>query len=527
MDWRAVPCIFAGFFLFVLFPLSIVFKQYNAEKFFSAALNTHDISTEVLVDGRRLSIRSGKVTLNGTVLTGLSAHEALRLGYARTIAERSPLFALPGTSPSDLTYAVNELQQTAYQLADIQKDAASSDFIRNSLYPIDFLHKAAKAEALRLEFIAAADLGREQAYYDAIDEEFSSYLLGIRNFRDGVIRMVPDQTPPFVAAGKFISKEAILSALVDIEERAKKTKKLFDARILCLRGRTSNCNPQDLQLPTLREQPTGTVPSDSIRAALSIKSIYANIGDDDQIRNAPLIALSQNVCAYNSPSPPIYVVAMPKIDSGAPALRRGIYMGDIRVININEYKDLPFYQSLQSKGIEFVLSPPLLHYECMDEARDLSAILFTENIMRESSSTASVYFQSDAIRIANDRARAGDSAGIQYVLSAQNHSTHFDQSLRDISWIERTNVNLNNNGAGTDLRTYNLFFSRSGFVSLFAVNNPSFVGDAALFDSLYVPSSEQPYLYYSSLSDGIKKNKLLQDMRSYVSLHLKHLPTTQ
>ena len=523
MDWRAL-LIVSGAVIFFSFILTAR-EQSTAERFFFEALRSHDITADVLVDGRTVSVRSGEVTYQGETVTGAPAFAAMRLAYARTLAERSPLFALPGTLPSDLIYAVEELQQTANQLADIQKDAESADLIRSSLYPIDFLRKAAKAEAARIAFMHDSDTANEQAYYGAVREEFTAYILGIHNFRNGIIKTVPDTTPPYVAAGKLVSKEAILSAMGDIEARAKKTKRAFDARVMCLLGHTPRCNPQDLLVPTLPEPPAD-VSDDSVRAALSIQAMYAHIVNHDGVRPSPLIVLSKSACVSDFPSPPIYYVAVPELQSDIPPIRRGIYIGDIRLIDIREYGNLPFYRDLQSRGIEFVLSPPLPHYECMEGARDLSAILFTEDIMQEASSTSRVYYQSEAVGIANALARTGDPDGVQYVLSAQNHSAHFDQSLRSISGVEQMNVNLVKSGVEAELKTYNLFFSRSGFESLFAVGNPSFVGDVSLFEPISLDRSKGPYVYYSNFPDGEKKNKILQDIRSYISLHLENRPRT-
>ncbi len=526
MRRRAVPFVLVGLICLTLISITLSRTQSAASRFFSEALRTHNVSADVTVHERILTVRAGEVTFEGGPVSDADAFEALRLTYARTLAERSPLFALPGTSPSDLNYAVDELRRTANQLADIQKNAASADLIRSSLYPLDFLRKAASAEAARIAFVNTADAIHEQAYYDAVRKEFTSYILGIQNFRRGVIRAVPDSIPPYVAAGKLVSKEALLSALQNLETGAKKMMGVFDARTTCLRGYTSHCNPQNLSLPTLPEPIANTISNDSIQTASSIQSMYRKMGIDDQPLPAPLIVLSQSVCASDFPNPPIYHVMVPNLASDVPPFRRGAYIGDIRLIDISAYGNIPFYHDLQSRGIRFVLSPPLLHYECMEEARDLSAILFTEDVMREASPTSRVYYESEAVRIANNRARAGDPDGIRYILSAQNHSSRFDQTLRDISWIEQTNMGLMKGGVGADLRTYNLFFSRSGFASLFAAGNPSFVGKISLFDSVSIPTSEKPYIYYSNLPDEKTRGKVLEDIRNYISIHLAEHPSS-
>lgn len=519
MDWRPLLIVSGGVVVFAL--IVTAREQSIAKQFFFEALRAHTIITDVLVDGRTVSVRSGEVTYQGETVTGATRFAAMRLAYARTLAERSPLFALPGTSPSALTYAVHELQQTANQLANIKNDAASADLIRGSLYPLDFLGKASDAEAARIAFIHTSDTVHEEAYYEAVRKEFTSYILGIHNFRTSVAQVVPDTTPPYMAAGKLVSKEAILSGLQNMEMRAKKTKEVFDTRITCLRGHTSRCNQQDLSLPSLSVSEPGHIDAESLKRARAIQSFFASIAGNIQLRDAPLIVLSKSVCTAATPSPPIFVVIDSKVSPGVPMRVRPMFVGDIRFIKIGEYGNLPFYQDLRSQGIEFVLSPPLLHYECMDEGRDFAAILSTQTILQSSSST--VLYEADAIRAANARSASGDPDGIAQSLAIKYNSTQFDQSLRDITWAEQENLNLTKDGLRPDLDITNLFFSRSGFASLFAVDNPSFVGDIMLFPSAFIPPSQQPYLYDSQLPPGVQKSKLREDIRKYVILHLKGL----
>lgn len=521
MDRRAVLLILGGFVFLMLIALCVDRQQSTAEKFFSTALKAENVSTNVTVDGRTLTVRGGMVTFAGTPVRDTLSLEALRLAYARTLAERNPLFALPGTSPSDLSYAVNELQQTANQLADLQKDVVSGEIIRSSLYPIKFLEKAGVAEAKRLEFIAHTDNQHEKAYELAVRGEVDAYLSDLHTFRDAVSKVIPDSAQPYIAADKAVSKSNILSALDKIELGLRASLRLFDARMLCTRGFVARCNQQDISLPSVRVSESDHIDGETLTRARAIQSFFASITGNIQLRDAPLIVLSKSTCTAAAPTPPIFVVIDSKVVPGAPTRMRPMFVGDIRFIKIDEYGDLPFYKDLRSQGIEFVLSPPLLHYECMDEARDFTAVLSTRTILQSSSST--ILYEADAVREANARALSGDPIGIATALAIKHNSAQFDQSLRDITWAELENLNLMKDGLRPDLDIRNLFFSRSGFSSLFATNNPSFVGDLVLFPSAFIAPSQQPYLYDSQVPSGAQKLKLRRDIREYVILHLKGL----
>ncbi len=497
-------------------------NQSHGEQFFSDALRTYDVSADVFVDGRKLSVRAGTTSHNGVPVTGASSREAVRLAYARTLAERNPLFAFPGTSPSDLAYAVDELQVTANQLAGLQQDNEHAALIRTSLYPVDFLRKAGLAETARLEFIAHTDSQRAQEYEQAVRAETDAYLSDLHTFRDALSKVVPDSTQAYIAAGKIVSKSTILAALRILEAELRTSIDLFDARILCLRGVVERCNPHDLSLPDLHVPESGHLDDKSIARAREIQSLYAEMRDDAHLKEIPLIVLSESSCLRDVPSPPIFFVTESKVVSGAPPYVEPVFVGDIRFIRIDEYENVPFYQGLRSHGIDYVFSPPLLHYECTDEARDATAVRSTRMVL--GASPSSVVYQADAIRTARANVVSGDPTSITRALAIKYNSTQFDQSIRDITWTEQKNLNSLKQGLKPGLDVINLFVSRSGFTSLFATHNSSFFpGSLALFPASLIPPSEQPYLYDSQISSGAQKLKLRQDMEEYFLLHLRGL----
>lgn len=518
MKRRAVLCILSGLIFLALITTLIARGQSRTDKFYSDALQAHTVSADVLVDGDLITVRAGVTSMDGVPVTGALSLEAKRLAYARTLAERNPLFAFPGTSPSDLAYAVDVLEATANQLADLHGDDARAELIRTSLYPIEFLRTAVAAETARLEFIAHTDSQHEREYELAVRKEIAAYVSNLHTFRNAVSEIVPDTIPAYIAAGKIVSKATILSALDTVEKEVRTSIHTFDTRMLCLRGAVPHCNPQDLSVPSLEIPESVRIDAQSLARAREIQAFYANITDDAQLRNAPLIILSESACAGDAPGPAVFFISESKEAPGVPIHRRSVFMGDIRFIRIDEYGDLPFYQDLRSRGIEFVLSPPLLHYECMDQRLDVAAILSTWTTLSVSSS--SVLYQAEAVRTAHTRALSGDPAGIALALAIKYNSTQFDKSLRDIAWSEQKNLTLRKEGFRPDLDIPNLFFARSGFVSLFAIHNSSFFArDLTLFPPSHIPASKQPYLYDSQIPPGTKKLKLRHDVREYILLH--------
>lgn len=519
---RAMPFILGGLMFLAFIAVVLTRDQFHTERFYSDALRAYDVSADVFVGGRQLSVRAGTTSLNGVPVTGASSREAVRLAYARTLAERNPLFAFPGTSPSDLAYAVDELQATANQLANLQHDTEHAELIRTALYPIDFLRKAGVAETARLEFIAHTDSENEKGYERAVRKEVDAYLSDLRTFRNAITTVVPDGTPAYIAAGKIVSKTTILAALSTLEAELRATMQIFNTRMQCLRGFVARCNLQDLALPSLKVPESGHIDEKSIARAREIQSLYAAMRDDAQLKVLPLIVLSESACFKDVPSPPIFFVTESTVLSEAPPYVEPVFVGDIRFIRTDEYENVPFYQGLRSHGIDFVFSPPLLHYECTDEARDATAVRSTRMILGASSS--SVVYQADAIRTAHANAVSGDPTSIARALAIKYNSTQFDQSIRDITWTEQKNLNSRKQGLNPGLDTVNMFVSRSGFTSLFATHNSSFIsGNRALFPASFIPTSEQPYLYDSQISSGAQKLKLRRDMKEYFLLHLRGL----
>ncbi len=487
-------------------------------------MRRYNVTTTAIIDGRLLDIKGDLVTEGATTVTGDRATRALRIAYAHVLAERSPLFAIPGTLPANLTYTTDELQGTADQLAALQDDNVSATLVRTSLYPIDFLRAAAAAEAMRVEFIEYPDRQNEDRYNEAVGAEISAYLFDLGTFRDGVSRAIPDSTNQYVAAGKVIDKSGILSAIDTLRARIQIQRLRFYSRMLCIGGFASRCLPEDLSLPQLPEPAVPTISPALIGEARSIRAIYENILSDQfpggEVRfHSPLIILTNGVCTADAPGLPAYVIAKITSDTDSPELQRAIYVGDIRFIKLSNYANLPFYQKLGSLGIQYVLSIPSLQYECMDTVRDNAAIYFTATVLHATSSTADVLYQANAIHTANRFASAGNSDGIRDILSLQNNSAQFDLLIHDISRTERQNVHLVKNGVAADMYAYNLFLSRSGFVSLYMANNPSFVGTISLFNTIYVPPEQQPYSYYSAVSSSAEQQKIVEDVHRYFSLH--------
>jgi hypothetical protein len=90
-----------------------------------------------------------------------------------------------------------------------------------------------------------------------------------------------------------------------------------------------------------------------------------------------------------------------------------------------------------------------------------------------------------------------------------------------MAWAERANAELVREGVEADLDISNLFFSRSGFVSLFMAHNPSFVGDGlTTFAPADIQLSAYPYTYFSTLTSPEERTKALADIRDYILLHL-------
>jgi hypothetical protein len=157
----------------------------------------------------------------------------------------------------------------------------------------------------------------------------------------------------------------------------------------------------------------------------------------------------------------------------------------------------------------------------MDEALDYAAIFATQLALEAGGSAPLVRYEADGVAIANERVSSGRPEDMGLALAFRYHSARTDQIIRNIAWAERANAELVREGVEADLDVSNLFFSRSGFTSLFMAHNPSFVGDGlTTFAPANIPPSAYPYTYFSTLTSPEERAKALVDIQEYIRLHL-------
>jgi hypothetical protein len=488
--------------------------------FFEKELSARDISLTVRVGERRIDITDGSARADD--LSRSLQLQALRYAYAATLASRSPLLALPGTSPGDLRYAIDQLEIQASALAALQKDDAAARMVREDLYPIRFLRAAADAEEARQALIADPSRATSSAYDEAVRAEVAAYRDDLARFRGAAFRAIPEASPAYVAAGKLVSRTAILDLAGRLRRGLDGVDRELSRRDACLGASVLLCRSADLSIPLLPNKPQEKLSPEEVRTAQENQALYSVTPRSGEIvRGAPLYVLDQSECTADAPGTPTYVLAIVSPDEqNIPPRMRGIYIGDIRLIGTQKLGNLGFYRDLEARGIRYVLSPPLLHYECMDEALDYAAIFATQLAVEAGGSAPPVRYEAEGVAIADERALSGRPEDMDLALAFRYHSARTDQIIRNMAWAERANVELVREGVEADLDVSNLFFSRSGFVSLFMAHNPSFVGDLTTFAPANIPPSAYPYTYFSTLTSPEERAKALADIRDYILLHL-------
>lgn len=132
--------------------------------------------------------------------------------------------------------------------------------------------------------------------------------------------------------------------------------------------------------------------------------------------------------------------------------------------------------------------------------------------------TPEILLESRAIMRANEIARKGD---FDPALSRLYSSADVDQIVREIVWSETASMRLLDAGLTTGLNASNLFFSRSGFSSLFMAWNPSFVGEVDLFEAAGERIDRVPFGYVSDIDSPDLRRTVIEDIRAYVLLHVE------
>lgn len=526
-------------------------RDARAAAFFAGALKNISATEDVTVRDGTYHVTDGAITQDGkSVETGTT--RILALAYAKTLARRSPLFALDHADPDMLVRAAEALQRDAESLADVQDSPHHASLVRTGvLYPANFLRALADAEEARRAFLAEGTLDAYNRYSAALEDAAETYAHDIRLFEKTFRKAVPEDIGSFVAAGDRVTYTTVLESFQAMKNGVAAVSRRLRDRERCFRGYVSKCRTEELQLPHLDAIELETIESSSYETAREIQTILAE-AQESTLAVQPVIRLSGSVCGRNTPGDPYFSTRERATLSGE-IYRIPTFLGNIRFTDSAVHAQVPFYGYFARNDARYILNTPFTYYGCMRIGSDVGR-LFAVQAVREFAETQPVSAfahgaSADELRILEARLTASGIAINEYdaseyvnlalalivedrlpkeisdaVVSLANAfrmgSAGFENTVLAIADISERNVKLVESGIAVGIEAPYLFYVRSGYTALFMTHNPSLGVDSGFFEPVSIAPEDQPFTFYSDLQGrGVSRQKLVRDLGFYYRVH--------
>ena len=214
----------------------------HAYLFFAKELRNENVSESVRIGNRTYTVDKGVVFSGDARIGGLTALRALRVAYAKTFAGRSPLLGLEGTDPDALRANTTLLKKTTDEIALLQKTNEDAGFIRNALYPFDFLYALSSLESARKHFIASGSESDLRMYMRSFNAVFTSGTQDSKKLLDAfVYETRSNDSPKIVGFSGTITATSSNISLASVPDALTRVKEQATRRSRCLSGITWMC----------------------------------------------------------------------------------------------------------------------------------------------------------------------------------------------------------------------------------------------------------------------------------------------
>ncbi|MBI5457494.1 hypothetical protein HY971_02090 [Candidatus Kaiserbacteria bacterium] len=528
-------------------------RLHDAKAFFEHALAKTGIVT-VEWNGTAYRVDGGIVYREQELIDAPgSALPVLELAYKKVSADYSPILAIPGEDTAKLRIAIEKLAQTQNEIAVSQATPSSARAV-DDLFPIPFLSALVGAEDARRSFIESGKDTDASRYDDALRSALAAYESSLSRFRRSLVSTVSDTSTVYAASDAIVSKQTIVSALSQLHDALLAARSHIRSRTDCVRGIIHACDTADLSYPTIILPPPVKVGPAALSTTHEIQRLLASAYKDPQVENAPLVALSDSVCASGVPGKPIFTMYTGVV--GGEPLLTPLPLGDIRLFRIGS-SSTPFLQYFTSHGVMYLWHSPFTHYKCLRIQSDTSKIiaviavraLIGESPLSEYAKDAAtvsalrgleqtivggaVLQEADAIRyLSLAKNLRGSLPGniaeriITLTLQFKYNTGGLEDTVRKIAVGEHANQTLSLGGVPTDPSAPRLFFSDSGFIPLFLGDNGSLIGTAReLMPPNTLSPTNEPYVYYSTMPQTLSGSQtLIHDIMFFNDLYANLLP---
>lgn len=275
--------------------------------YYATALRNNGVHTTIRVGNTIYQIEGGKISENGTFVSGAAAYPALRAAYVQFLAERLPILGLPGVSPDSLDAAIAKLASARDALASIQASSTNAEYIR-TLYPIGFLSALSSLERARLTLIQNGSDKNATAYEAALCTTANAARKDLSSFNAAL------------TYAQFATSRPLYKAAQEESARVGEVSDAIERRVHCLNNNTA----ADITLIPLTLGATSTASSTALGSAASIAPLVTEAYFASSTTR--LVSLASSQCLAALPQPYYFLV-----NTGADAQNTLLfyYVGDL------------------------------------------------------------------------------------------------------------------------------------------------------------------------------------------------------
>lgn len=523
--------------------LASIFATHNANystTWYAHALAQAESEESVAFGAKEYRVINGVVYQGDIQITGTAALPMLKLAYETTLARRDPLFALPGTNPSELRTAVVALARAEEQLAAVQPSSTDAA-LALQLYPTTFLRSLADLEAARQTLITAPTPQKAHTYRELMPKVVRDKDEALRDFAHAYTTATKESVQEILLFGGVLSSTTVRASLNMLIDNLQDEKAAVARRLHCNEGLVHYCDP-------IRSIAANSTLVSEKSSSSSFASEVLGLWDTAFGEHPPKrvgMRLTESVCIPGANNIHVAISTRQSADGPRTSLT---YADDLLFYRLSALKDSPYTTYMrQTYNAQYSFINPFKFYLCPEIGIDHGAAVATAQVAQFAQEhptlapdTRSAFVNGTGFPSTNDVQRyIAEALATNQTNPDERHALEElalmlrvkTGGLEDISWdiVAVTAANTSGSlGTVSNSKVSYLFLTHSAFPTFFRIGALDETQPLPLYkaDSALEKIFQRQVVTYSSLRLEVPRSTIVQDLRSFLMIENKLASTT-